>query len=96
MGYNRGLGGPEINHFGSPFFGHHYYILHLADQCPSLEKIKKNIYCVRWQDAFCLTKLLFEALITCLYFSIYTMKKRVEGSMKGDIQFLLILALFID
>ena len=30
----------EIYNFGTPFLGHHYYILSLSDQCPR-EKIKR-------------------------------------------------------
>ena len=30
--------GHEIKNFGSPFLGHHYYILGLSDQCLGVEK----------------------------------------------------------
>ena len=37
-------GGYEIYNFGSPFFGHHYYILGLSDLCLGIEKkISKEI-----------------------------------------------------
>ena len=41
---NPSPGGHEIYNFGTPFLGHHYYILNLSDHCPNVDKkMRRNI-----------------------------------------------------
>ena len=41
---NPSPGGHEIYNFGTPFLGHHYYILNLSDLCVGVKKktLKRN------------------------------------------------------